>query len=204
VKFLPLRQLPAAVAVWLLCSLVPVVPAVAASYGEYARSLVQNLPGDAQFRPDLEALLADYANRYRATENRPPLKAAPDFQLAARAHAVDMMLHNFMGHSASTGQDFAGRMRAMAGDITRFPGLGENAARESQKTPVDRAKARHLFQEWIDSIPHRRTMLSRDYAYVSTGVVQRGNVIWAVQIFWAEPRARGLFSSGSIVTPPSQ
>jgi uncharacterized protein YkwD len=71
--------------------------------------------------------------------------------------------------------------------------MAENAARDSQNTPVGKTKARSLFQQWIDSPPHRKALVSRDYAFVSTAVVQRANKIWAVQIFWAAPREKGLF-----------
>jgi len=167
--------------------------AMPASYRDFAMNLNANLPAGASFRPDLEAVLAGMANGYRSAAGLEPLQADPQFRAAARAHAADMMLHDFMGHRASTGHDFDSRMRAFVDDITRFPAMAENAARESQKTPVNAAKASRLFQQWIDSRAHRKALRSRDYAFVATGVVQRGNVIWAVQIFWAKPRAKGLF-----------
>ncbi len=166
----------------------------AGPYRDYALSLNASLPAGAKFRPDLEVILAQLANGYRATQGRSGLKADSMFLQAARAHAADMMLHNLMGHAASTGHGFDSRMRAFVDDITRFPAMAENAARDSQKTPADKAKARSLFQQWVDSRPHRKALVSRDYAFVSTGVVQRGNMIWAVQIFWAKPREKGMFS----------
>lgn len=168
-------------------------PAAAGPYRDYATQLISQLPQGSQFRPDLEAALARLANGYRASEGLRNLTPDPLFQIAARAHAADMMLHDFMGHRASTGHDFDSRMRAFVDDITRFPGLAENAARDSQKTPADAAKTRRLFQQWLDSRPHRKALRSRDYAFVSTGVIQRGKTIWAVQIFWAPPREKGLF-----------
>ena len=36
-------------------------------------------------------------------------------------------------------------------------------------------------------------MVSRDYRFVSTGVIQKGDNIWAVQIFFGTPRKKGLF-----------
>lgn len=194
-----LGLVPPAIA-WALGAL----PAKAGSYRDYAQGLVQNLPGGAQFRQDLEAQIANLANGYRATAGKPALRPDPLFLTAARAHAADMMLHNFMGHRASTGQDFDSRMRAFAGDTSRFPALAENAARESQNTPADGAKAQRLFQEWVDSPPHRKNLRSLDYQFVSTGVVQRGNTIWAVQIFWATPRAHGMFESYSTGPATSQ
>jgi uncharacterized protein YkwD len=84
-------------------------------------------------------------------------------------------------------------MRVFVDDITRFPAMAENAARDTQKTPVDGAKAGALFQQWVESRSHRKALRSREYQFVSTGVIQRGNAIWAVQIFFAAPREKGLF-----------
>jgi uncharacterized protein YkwD len=167
--------------------------AQAARYKDFAASLVQSLPAGAQFRPDLEALLAQYANTYRAQQGKVLLTPSDQFLMPARAHAADMMLHNFLGHRASTGHDFDSRMRAFVDDITRYPNMAENAARDSQNTPVDKAKARRVLQQWIDSPPHHKTLISPDYAFFSTAVVQRGQKIWAVQIFWAKPRDKGFF-----------
>ena len=168
-------------------------PAAAGPYRDYAMGLNANPPAGSKYRPDLEAELVALANSYRSSEGKGSLKSDPAFQVAARAHAADMMINGFMGHKASTGQDFDSRMRVFVDDITRFPGLAENAARDTQKTPVDQQKARALFAQWVKSRPHRKALLSRDYQFVSTGVIQSGNKIWAVQIFFAAPRAKGMF-----------
>ena len=191
----PLRYLVEHGLIWLLALVIFAVPANAVSYKDYALGLVRNLPAGTAFRPDLEAQVAALASSYRVGQGKPALTADPMFLDAARAQAVDMMLHNFIGHRASTGQDFDSRMRAFVGDVTRFPALGENAAMESKSTPANSAKARALFQEWLGSAPHRKNLRSLDYNFVSTGVVQRGNTIWAVQIFWATPREHGIFGN---------
>lgn len=164
-----------------------------AGYRDFAASIVQDLPGGAQFRPDLEALLSRYANAYRAEQKKAPLVEDHRFLAPARAHAADMMINNFLGHTASTGHNFDSRMRIFVDDITRYPNMAENAARESQNTPVNGAKVMRILQQWIHSPKHRKSLVSRDHAFVSTAVVQRGNKLWAVQIFWAKPRAKGLF-----------
>jgi uncharacterized protein YkwD len=165
----------------------------AGTYGEFAAGLLHNLPAGARFRPDLEAVMADLASRYRAGEGTAPREPSKVFRDAARAHAADMMLNGFIGHRASTGHNFDSRMRVFAGDITRFPAMAENAARASGKGSGDAAKARRLFQQWIGSTAHRRTLLKRDYQFVATGVVERDGQLWAVQIFWAKPRQKGMF-----------
>jgi uncharacterized protein YkwD len=168
-------------------------PATAGSYLDFATGLVASPPDGSRFRPDLEAELASLVSAYRVEEGKEPITPDDAFQTAARAHAADMMINGFMGHSASTGQGFQARMRAFVGDVTKYPSLGENAARDTQDTPVDERKARALFQQWVKSRTHRRVMVNRSFRFVSTGVIQRDNKIWAVQIFFGTPRQKGLF-----------
>jgi uncharacterized protein YkwD len=179
----------------LLSAVVVATHAEAGPYRDYAMGLNLHPPKGASFRPDLEEQLVALANAYRAEEGKEALKADPSFQIAARAHAADMMINGFMGHSSSTGLGFDSRMRVFVDDITKYPSLAENAARDTQKTPVGSGKARALFQQWVESRPHRKALLNRSYRYVSTGVIQKGNSIWAVQIFFGEPRKQGLFFS---------
>ncbi len=170
-----------------------VLPAAAGRYLDYANGLAASPPEGSRFRPDLEAKLASLVSAYRMEEGKEPVTGDDAFLIAARAHAADMMLNGFMGHTASTGQSFQARMQAFVGDVTRYPSIGENAARDTQDTPVDEAKARALFQQWVKSRTHRKVMVNRSFRFVSTGVIQRGNQIWAVQIFFGTPRQKGLF-----------
>lgn len=168
----------------------------AETYYEVAQGLLRNLPGDARLRGDLEAVIFAEANSYRGSKGIGTLKASDQLQDAARAHAIDMMLNGFVGHKATTGQQFESRMRSFVGNALMMPRMAENAARDTQKGEADAGKARRLFQQWVKSRPHRRTLLNGSYSLVSTGVVQRGNKIWAVQIFFA-PLPTGNNSIGS-------
>jgi uncharacterized protein YkwD len=158
----------------------------AKTYLEIARSSLKNLPADARIREDLEASIAGQANAYRQAKGIASLQASPRLLEAARAQAVDMMLNGYVGHKSSSGHEFDSRMRAFLGSsIMMMPRMAENAARDTQKGEADAGKARRLFQQWVESRPHRKTLLNSGYKFVSTGVVQRGNKIWAVQIFFA-------------------
>ena len=168
-------------------------PALAGPYLEFAQGLAAHPPKGARYRPDLEAELVSLLNAYRAEKGKAPVSADDAFRDAARAHAADMMLHNFMGHSSSTGMSFQGRMAAFVGDVTKYPSIGENAARETVGSGSLDEKTRALFQQWVESAPHRKNMVNRSFAFVSTGVIEKGGDIWAVQIFFATPRAKGLF-----------
>ncbi len=165
----------------------------AGSYREFADGLNDSPPAGSIYRPDLEERLVDLANAYRGEEGKGALKADPLFQRAARAHAADMMINGFMGHRSSTGRDLASRISVFIDDPTRLSSVAENAARDTRNTPVDAAKAKALFSQWVKSRPHRKALLNRSYQFVSTGVIQKGNKIWAVQIFFSAPREKGLF-----------
>jgi uncharacterized protein YkwD len=184
-----------------------VVPAVllgtaletgAKTYLEIARGSLKNLPGDSRLREDLEAVIASQANAFRQSKGVKSLQSSRLLRDAARAQAIDMMLNGYVGHRASTGQEFDSRIRAFLSLENPFsmPQMAENAARDTQKGEADPAKARRLFQQWVESRPHRKTLLNSAYTFVSTGVVQRGNKIWAVQIFFA-PLPEGVKVLGS-------
>ena len=186
----PVRRLLCGAGLFLLTG---IRPALAGPYLDYATRLNESPPEGSQHRPDLEERLAQLVSAYRVEEGKEPVSPDPAFQPAARAHAADMMLNGFMGHSSSTGLSFQGRMQAFVGDVTKYPSIGENAARDTQDTPVDNAKAAALFQQWVKSRTHRKVMVNRSFRFVSTGVIQRGDKIWAVQIFFGTPRQKGLF-----------
>jgi uncharacterized protein YkwD len=163
-----------------------VFEAQAKTYLEIALGSLKNLPADARIREDLEAVIAGQANAYRQSKGIASLQSSPKLRDAARAQAIDMMLNGYVGHKASSGHEFDSRMRAFLGSpIMMMPRMAENAARDTQKGEADAGKARRLFQQWVDSRPHRKTLINSGYKFVSTGVVQRGNKIWAVQIFFA-------------------
>jgi uncharacterized protein YkwD len=153
------------------------------TYVVFADRMVATAKAENAIRPDLEAQLAGLANAFRKSKGLPALAIDEAAHAAARAHAMDMMLHNFMGHVASTGQDFDSRMRALNGGAMILPGMAENAARVSKPGLVDRKMAASLFQQWVKSPPHRKALLSRDYLKVATGVVSKGGQLYADQIF---------------------
>ena len=156
-------------------------------YRDYVHALVANPPEGVVFRDDLEGYLSQLASSYRRGKKRHALIADPALRNAARAQAIDMMLIGKSSHRSRTGLDFAARFKAfLSADNTSWVS-GENAASDRRKGIVDNAKARRLFQSWVDSSGHRKNLLRDRYVYVSTGTVQRGNEIWSVQIFWSEP-----------------
>ena len=47
-----------------------------------------------------------------------------------------------------------------------------------------RVQARRLFLQWMDSAGHKKNMMNRWYAFVSTGAAQVNHHLYAVQVFW--------------------
>ena len=94
-----------------------------------------------------------------------------------------MVKGNFVGHKSASGHSFRKRFEAYA-DPDQRGDFGENAARDRKRGEVDKEKARRLFMQWLDSAGHKRNLMNRWYAYVSTGAAQVNHHLYAVQIFW--------------------
>ena len=162
-------------------------PALAGDYAQYARSLLQGLPENSGARPDLEAYLDKLVSSYRQANGRKGLIASDMMREAARAQAADMMFAGKSGHKSRDGHSFDERFGAFVEASELYKARGENAASDRKKGPADMMKAKAVFDLWLDSSGHRRNLMKRDYEFVSTGVIQRGDELWAVQIFWSKP-----------------
>jgi uncharacterized protein YkwD len=167
--------------------LAPVEAFALSGYASFAKKVLTGLPDNAEPRPDLEAYLSSMASSYRKSKSRKGLIASDLMREMARAQAADMMTKGRSGHSSSGGFNFGQRFGGYVEDIDLYRARGENAASERHKGDPDKTKARRLFQLWLDSGGHRRNLMSADYEYVSTGVIQHGDELWAVQVFWSRP-----------------
>ncbi len=155
-------------------------------YKAYAVKLMQSLPASSKVRPDLEAYLTSLANAERRRAGRKPLKSSKKLQKAARARAAEMILGDFVGHHSRGGFDFGDRIRAY---MPEFEDLrGENAARDRKGGASAKAQAKRLFGQWLKSGRHRRNLIKAEYRFVSSGAIQVGRHLYAVQIFW-EPQS---------------
>ncbi|MBL8791139.1 MAG: CAP domain-containing protein [Rhizobiales bacterium] len=178
------------------------------TYAAYVARINAGLPGGARFRPDLENVLFGSANAYRAQNGLKGLQKGSDLLVsAARAHAADMMENDFVGHTSSSGAGFESRMRALHPGVMMLPRMAENAARERSKGPPNEAKAGKLFQQWVHSGSHARTLRSRDYITVATGVVEKDGKLFAVQIFEGPEMKSNMFGTagaGQATTPKTE
>ncbi len=187
-----------------LLALAMTAPTVIAreTYAAFVARINTKLPDGARFRDDLEEELRAAANGYRGSKGLKALTAADDkLVAAARAHAADMMLNDFVGHTSSSGAGFESRMRALNPGVMMLPRMAENAARERSKGPPDSAKAQRLFQQWVKSSAHAKTLRSRDYIAVATGVVEKDSKLFAVQIFSGPVLKTNMFGTAGGTSP---
>lgn len=154
------------------------------TYAGFVQRVNTSPPQGIVVREDLESVLLTSANAYRKSKGGKSLGQAEELLVqAARAHAIDMVIGDFVGHRSTSGQNFESRMRSIHPGVIALPPMAENAARDRSGDKADAAKARKLFAQWVKSPPHSKTLRSRDYLRVATGVVQKGDKIYAVQIF---------------------
>lgn len=189
IRFSPLRVWVALVNTLCVCLFFfPEQGLARETYVQFATRLGSKAPSGTSYRADLEGQLLNGINRYRVSKGKKPLAASNTFRMAARAHAADMALHNFVGHRSSHGEEFSSRMSALLGGgmMMTMPHLAENAARDSKAEGEGGERAQRLVQQWIDSPPHRKAMINGSFKHVSTGVVERGGKAYAVQIFWSD------------------
>src|SRR5260221_7797346 len=166
-KIKTLSRLVALLLVGAVLVLTGVKAEAAGGYAQYARAVLASLPENSGARPDLEAYLDRLASSYRKSNGRKGLIASDMMREAARAQAADMMFAGSSGHTSRQGHSFNQRFATYAEATEIYRARGENAASERQRGPVDEAKAKALFQLWLESGGHRHNLMNRDYEFVS-------------------------------------
>ena len=171
----------------------------ASSYKAYGLQLNGNLPPGVKVRPDMEAELNRLVHAARKAKGRSALEPSPLFTVMARTQAIDMVLTDKVWHNSARGEGFPTRFAAFA-DGVKYSMNGENAARDRQPGGVDNKKAARLFEQWMNSSGHYRNLMNPGYLHVSTGAVQKGNHLYAIQIFWAGPLKCQGICTGEVTT----
>jgi uncharacterized protein YkwD len=119
-------------------------------------------------------VLLDMTNSTRAAEGLPPLVLDDAASQAAYEHCWDMDVRDYFAHSNPDGEGPAQRL-ARHGVACRV--AGENLAK-GQATPED------VIDEWMESPPHRATLLHPHWTHVGIGVHTRAEGQWWGQVFY--------------------
>ena len=178
-------------------------PAMAHAQGEgrvatyYDR--LRNRLGDAgggRFIATGEDLLLGEHNTFRAHQGLRGLQRHTALDLAARAHAADMLERGYFEHHSPEGFSSVERVGLLA---RRFVGLaGENIVEVTGGPPSTAAELANL---WRDSPGHRANMLRPAYTHVGFGVARKGDRTVAAAAFgesFAELAAPLAFRIGGV------
>ena len=149
-------------------------------------------------------------NHARCQHNRPPLAWSDSLYRLAQYHSRDMARRGFFGHTSPDGEGPAERARRFGfpatkplGDGRRI-GVGENlfrtyrydgyrdvyrqrgdGPRRHERREYDwkstEALARETVAAWLDSPPHRRTLLSPNFGRHGLGVAVAAQQVYVTQ-----------------------
>ena len=117
------------------------------TYQQFSQRILAAPPTGSVIKPDVEAAILMATNAFRKTKGLKALKlASAALRDAARVQAMDLLEMGKMGHVASTGHDFAARMRALRPGQMILPVMAENAARQTRKKLSSAENANALVQ----------------------------------------------------------
>lgn len=158
------------------------------AYAEWASRVVASPPEGISLLPALEDRLAERAADQRREHDRPPLQRDADLQRAARAHAIDMLERDYVGHFGPEGRSVADRVGILhrrfigtAGEnLAEHTGLPQRAAAE-QTGPL----ALKLMSGFLESPEHRKNLLNPDYTHEGIGAAGEGERLVVVHVFGA-------------------
>ncbi|MFN3267555.1 MAG: CAP domain-containing protein [Deinococcales bacterium] len=131
-----------------------------------------------------EQIILNLTNRERATAGLPPLKWDARLQVAARLHALDLAERNYFSHTSDKPGFETPTKRVHKVGVLDF-GAGENIA--FNEVALDSTGEKFMTQ-WMNSPPHRASILDKSYTHIGIGVYQRKDGrIYGVQNFVARP-----------------
>jgi uncharacterized protein YkwD len=108
----------------------------------------------------VEARVFAMINAERAARGLPPFAASTQLTQAARRHSSDMAGRDFFSHEGSDRSDFVKRIE---GTCYRFSTAAENISGGYG------GDLNAMIKGWMDSPPHRESILSRDYLEAGVG-----------------------------------
>lgn len=137
------------------------------------RAVASNYQPSPIYDEQAEQQLLDLANRARVQVGAPPLQFDNGLNLAARAHAAEMVEQQQLSHQ------FAGEPslphRLAAASALHIDRAGENVAAD--------LNVEHAHHELMLSPPHRENLLDSGYNVAGFGVVRSGDRLYVVEDF---------------------
>jgi uncharacterized protein YkwD len=117
--------------------------------------------------PQLQTELLDAINELRASKGLSRLRLNRGLALASLSHSISMARHGFFAHEGYDGSAFWHRIKA------RYrPGGGSWEVGENIVWASERLSARETLNLWLQSPPHRKTLLTAAWRDVGVGAVR--------------------------------
>ncbi|HEY9905459.1 MAG TPA: CAP domain-containing protein [Candidatus Sericytochromatia bacterium] len=134
----------------------------------------------AQLKRSYSTRLLALINSERQKVGVAPLSLNSNLTQAALSQSKDMAMNNFFSHSGSNGSQVGDRVSATG---YSWSAVAENIA-AGQSTPFQ------VFQSWLNSPPHKQTMLNPQYTEVGFGSAYKAQSTY--KAYWtadfAQPR----------------
>ena len=124
--------------------------------------------------------LFDHANVYRRSNGLRPLAWNLKLCAAAKGHAQKMAISGEFGHVLSDGVDMGERVTRCGFDYLM---VRENIAWIEDSSLTLDGFATHIHVMWVNSPPHRESLLAMDVTHLGVAVVRRCRRYYAVQNF---------------------
>ncbi len=125
-----------------------------------------------------EGYLLNAINRIRAEHGLPMLKKSDKLADIARALSRDLAGKGVLSHTDSRGRDLGARIAAAGVKGWRL--IGENVGRSSGY----HNDAEAIVSSWMDSEPHRKNILTRDFDFTGIGTATaKDGTLYAAQLF---------------------
>jgi uncharacterized protein YkwD len=157
-------------------------------YARWAEQVLKDPPDGIRFADGLSRRVLEMTNERRGEAASPlrPLEEDPGLGRAARAHAVDLLQHDYLDHLDAHGRTASERVGILD---RRFVGtVGENLAEhvgtQAEALPEQIGRlALSMMNGWMGSSGHRHNLLSPDYTHQGIGTALRGDRLVVVQVF---------------------
>ena len=136
----------------------------------------------------VEVQLFDSTNKERNEKKLGPLRQDEILVKAALDHSRDMLKRNYLSHFSPEGKSVVDRVAKYQGKPQRSLGENLHTISSSEGLVDPQAIVAQMMQDWMHSPPHRKNILSKDYAYLGVGCASDGARIFCTQVFAGENR----------------
>ena len=153
--------------------------------GKTDRSYQSKAGPDSSTASSREQKVAELLNRERKSKGLSTLVVSQRAAEAARMHSSDMARNDIFRHGGSDGSDGGERLKRVGYNWSAW---GEIIGWETEGSPE------YMVRHWMNSPPHRSTILSRDYEEFGVGLVRAGKAgkgyYWTVNFGKKDARSR--------------